>query len=173
MTLPGTAISDDAIIDEILGREGGYVDHPADRGGPTRFGITQATLGLWRGRPVDAAAVRALSRDEARDILTSRYLVRPGFTRVTDRTKRAHLVDCAVLHGPARATRLVQQAVGARIDGLFGPDTARRVNLRGPASFHAALARERIRFLGRLISDDPTQAAFAAGWLNRATAFLA
>ena len=32
----------DVLIDELIEREGGYVNHPADRGGPTRFGITEA-----------------------------------------------------------------------------------------------------------------------------------
>ncbi|HGV4401999.1 TPA: glycosyl hydrolase 108 family protein, partial [Klebsiella pneumoniae] len=31
----------DQIIEGILGKEGGYVDHPSDKGGPTRWGITQ------------------------------------------------------------------------------------------------------------------------------------
>ena len=30
------------LIDELTEREGGYVNHPADRGGPTRFGVTEA-----------------------------------------------------------------------------------------------------------------------------------
>ena len=32
----------DGLIDGLIEREGGYVDHPADKGGPTCFGITQA-----------------------------------------------------------------------------------------------------------------------------------
>ena len=32
----------DELIDELIEREGGYVNHPADRGGPTKFGITEA-----------------------------------------------------------------------------------------------------------------------------------
>jgi hypothetical protein len=35
-------MSVDTLIDEVISREGGYVDHPADRGGPTMFGITEA-----------------------------------------------------------------------------------------------------------------------------------
>ncbi len=33
----------DKTIEGILGKEGGYVDHPSDKGGPTRWGITQTT----------------------------------------------------------------------------------------------------------------------------------
>jgi lysozyme family protein len=32
----------DELINALIEREGGYVNHPADRGGPTRYGITEA-----------------------------------------------------------------------------------------------------------------------------------
>ena len=32
----------DGLIDDLIAREGGFVDHPADKGGPTHWGITQA-----------------------------------------------------------------------------------------------------------------------------------
>jgi lysozyme family protein len=32
----------DNLVDALIEREGGYVRHPADRGGPTCFGITEA-----------------------------------------------------------------------------------------------------------------------------------
>ena len=31
-----------ALINDLIEREGGYVNHPADKGGPTCFGITEA-----------------------------------------------------------------------------------------------------------------------------------
>jgi lysozyme family protein len=52
----------DAMFDDVLRREGGFVDHPADRGGPTKYGITQRTLGHYLGRAVDRAEVEALGR---------------------------------------------------------------------------------------------------------------
>ena len=30
------------LIDELIDREGGYSDHPQDRGGATRWGVTEA-----------------------------------------------------------------------------------------------------------------------------------
>ncbi|EJY0890163.1 hypothetical protein OE991_005197, partial [Escherichia coli] len=33
--------SKDKIFDEVLGKEGGYVNHPDDKGGPTKWGITE------------------------------------------------------------------------------------------------------------------------------------
>lgn len=33
--------SKDEIFDAVLGKEGGYVNHPDDRGGPTKWGITE------------------------------------------------------------------------------------------------------------------------------------
>ncbi|MES2753138.1 MAG: glycosyl hydrolase 108 family protein, partial [Pseudomonadota bacterium] len=38
MTTAKTDIA--TLIDAVIGREGGYSNHPADRGGPTRWGVT-------------------------------------------------------------------------------------------------------------------------------------
>jgi hypothetical protein len=72
-----TGKTPDEMIDDILAREGGFVNHPADRGGPTNFGVTQATLASWRGREATIDDVRSLTIDEARDIYRTKYYVGP------------------------------------------------------------------------------------------------
>lgn len=61
------------LIDDLIDREGGYVNHPADRGGATCWGITEAVARAhgYRG------AIRALPRDEAAAIYRRLYWLRP------------------------------------------------------------------------------------------------
>jgi len=162
----------DSIIDAILRREGGFVDHPADRGGPTKHGITQATLANHRGQPVNVDDVRNLTEAEAREIYEKRYLRQPKFDRIEYRALQALLLDCAVNHGPVRAASWLQQAAGVVEDGVIGPITLEAVHkMDGDLLYRRVLAR-RCRFYGRLITRDPSQAAFAAGWAARVAEFI-
>lgn len=162
----------DAVIDAILKREGGFVDHPDDRGGATKYSITQDTLRLWRKDAVSVEDVRQLSKTEARAIYQSLYIEQPHFDRIKHPELRALIVDSGVNHGPSRASRWLQQAAGVSVDGLVGPVTLKAVNdLDGERLYRQVLA-ERCRFYGRLISGQPSQAVFAAGWMSRLSEFI-
>lgn len=142
------------IIDAILAREGGYVDHPADKGGPTNYGITQATLAEWRGRPVSVDEVKALNATQAADIYMSRY-VKP-FERFGASPQLLDLcVDSAVQHGVSRVQGWLHDI----------PSTDPVVNYR-------LLLRARIKFYGEIITNNPSQAVFAKGWMNRISEFI-
>jgi lysozyme family protein len=67
-------VTDDAILDAILAHEGGFVNHPHDPGRATNWGITQATLSEWIGRPASEHDVRNLTVGLARDIYRARYI---------------------------------------------------------------------------------------------------
>lgn len=163
----------DRIIDGLIAHEGGYVDHPADRGGPTKYGITRKTLAAWRKRAVTAAQVRTLTEAEAREIYRGAYLTGPGFDRIEDARLRAQVVDAAVLHGPGWAARRLQEVAGVRADGVIGPVTIRAVNFAGKMEALAnRFAARRIRKLARIVARDPTQLPFLVGWIGRATSFL-
>ncbi len=164
-----------SMIDDLIAREGGLSEHPDDRGGVTKYGITRATLAAWRGAPVAAADVRALSRDEARRIYRARFLEEPGIARLPA-SLRAPLFDAAVLHGPPRAVRMFQKVLRdcgeapGGIDGRIGPRTtaaAVRAEKRWGRRIAASLAEERRRLIYRLVRKEPRQAVFADGWLAR------
>lgn len=162
----------DDIIDEIIRREGGFVDHPKDRGRATKYGITQATLADWRNRPVTVEDVRALKELEARDIYRHVYAIRPGLVRLTSAAVLGLAVDCSVNHGPKQAVRMIQQSAGVLDDGVFGPKTEAAANRMQPAVLYRKLCAARVRLYGDIITRDPSQAVFASGWLRRASEFI-
>lgn len=168
----------DPILEHILKVEGwpDYTNRRADRGGPTKGGITLATLQRWRlrqGRPRPGIPdLRDLSRDEALEIYRSVFVTEPRFGEIADDRLRLQVVDAGVLSGPPRAAAWLQAAAGATVDGQVGPQTLAAVNGAPAAAVGVAFAAIRIRFLGRLIEIDRSQAEHAAGWMNRATSFL-
>ncbi|MGT3216592.1 glycosyl hydrolase 108 family protein, partial [Yersinia enterocolitica] len=66
------------IFDAILGKEGGYVNHPDDKGGPTRWGITQK-VARAHGYMGD---MRNLPRETALSILEADYWTGPRFDQI-------------------------------------------------------------------------------------------
>lgn len=159
----------DALIDEILASEGGFVNHPNDKGGPTNHGITQATLAAYRGRPVTLDDVRNLSATEAREIYLRDYVTGPGFDRIQHPLLRYCVVDFGVNSGTGRAARFLQQVAGVRQDGAVGPITLKAVNaLDGERAAVRYIAR-RMRFVARIVGSNRSQAAFILGWTRRIT----
>lgn len=149
--------------------EGGYVDHPADPGGATNMGITQATLARWRGQAVTKEDVKNLTRAEQRQIMKANYYnvisgddLPAGAAAVT--------YNAAILHGPDRAARFLQTVVARyqptiKVDGAIGPlttDAARLVN--GTTLVNDFIALEMAFLKG--LKHWPT---FGKGWTSRLT----
>ena len=99
------------LIDALIEREGGYVHHPADRGGPTCFGITEAVA---RAHGY-GGTMRDLPRREAVAIYRRLYWLRPRFDQVATRAPRlaAELFDTGANMGPAVAATFLQRALTA------------------------------------------------------------
>jgi lysozyme family protein len=99
------------MIDEVIGREGGFSNHPADRGGPTRWGVTEAVARAhgYRGD------MRDFPRDEAVGIYRRLYWQKPGFDRIATKLPRvaAELFDTGVNMGPATAVGFLVRALNA------------------------------------------------------------
>lgn len=170
------------LIDELIEREGGYVNHPADKGGPTCFGITEAVA---RAHGY-AGAMRDLPREEAEAIYRRLYWLRPRFDQVARRAARvaAELFDTGVNMGPAVATTFLQRALTALNrngrdypdlvpDGRVGPRTLAALDsyleARGRRGGETVLLRALEALQGerylRLAERRPANEAFLYGWL--------
>jgi lysozyme family protein len=172
----------DGLIDALIEREGGYIDHPADKGGPTCFGITQAVA---RAQGY-AASMRQLPREEAAAIYRRLYWARPRLDEIAARSGQiaAELFDTGVNMGPAVAATFLQRALTALNrnahdypdlvpDGRIGAVTLAALDaflaIRGKARGEAVLLRALEALQGerylRLAERRPANEAFLYGWL--------
>lgn len=111
------------LLEELVGREGGYVNHPADRGGPTRWGITEQVARAYGYH----GGMQDLPRDLALDIYRKRYWLGPGFSKVAAvmPTLAAELFDTGVNMGPAVPAKFLQRALnGLNREASDYPDIA-------------------------------------------------
>jgi lysozyme family protein len=172
----------DTLIDGLIDREGGYVSHPADKGGPTCFGITEAVA---RAQGY-AGPMRELPRDEASRIYRRLYWLRPAFDQVAERSMSvaAELFDAGVNMGPAVAVTFLQRALTALNrnghdypdllpDGRIGEQTLAALDafltMRGKSKGETVLLRALEALQGerylRLAERRPANEAFLYGWL--------
>jgi lysozyme family protein len=172
----------DGLIDALIDREGGYVDNPADKGGPTCFGITEAVA---RAHGY-AAPMRQLPRAEAAFIYRRLYWLRPRLDEIAKRSARlsAEMFDTGVNMGPAVAITFLQRALTAlnrnahdypdlTPDGRIGPATLSALDAfletRGRAVGETVLLRALEALQGerylRLAERRPANEAFLYGWL--------
>lgn len=171
----------DALIADLIAREGGYVDHPADRGGATRWGITEAVARAhgYRGD------MRSLPKEEAAAIYRRIYWHRPGYDQVAALAPdaAAELFDTAVNMGPETASTFLQRSLNAlnrngrdyadiATDGRIGGQTiaalAGYLKSRGKAGeavlVKALDALQGARYIA-LAEARPANEAFLYGWL--------
>jgi lysozyme family protein len=149
----------ETLIDEIIEREKGFVDHPNDKGGPTKWGITKATL-----------------QAEARDIYRAKFVSASGFDQLPDML-RSHVVDFGVTTPHYLVVKALQRALNPLpaegkpdvvvVDGILGAKTLAAVQAREVRALTVRFCQERCRFYSRLAALSPTQLDFMDGWLNR------
>ncbi|MCH9691713.1 MAG: hypothetical protein K0U59_06570 [Gammaproteobacteria bacterium] len=168
-------------IQAVIDREGGYVNHPDDGGGPTCWGVTQAVArrhgyqGDMKYYPIDKA-VAVYEQDYWRHVDA---IANDGLATALQ------LFDFAVNSGPAQAIGCLQRLLNSlnnrgkdypdiKADGVSGPQTLaafksfhRRRGEEGLAVLTQAINGLRIAFCVGITERNESQEAFTYGWLAR------
>lgn len=178
------------LAEEIVAREGGFVNDPADPGGATNFGVTIHTmrrlgLDLTGDGQVTEADVRALSRAQAVDIFITHYFHRPRIDLLPE-VLQPSVFDMHVNAG-ANAVRILQRLLvdmgyDIAVDGAIGPQTARAAaaaTRAAPDHIADAYGIARRDYYYALADRRPASRRFArrrdggkGGWIVRAEEFI-
>ena len=179
-----------SIAQDIVAREGGYVNDPADPGGPTKYGVTLGTLRrLGRDKngdgQIDDRDVRALNRQDAIDIFIEHYFDRP-MIRDLPEPMWATVFDMYVNAG-SNAIVILQRLlcdmrIAVTVDGVLGPQTiaaTHRAYDAAPSHLVDAYGIARRNYYYGLGDSRPSLRKFArrrdggkGGWITRAESFI-
>ncbi len=156
----------------ILSFEGGFVDHPADRGGATNKGVTLRT---WQNfgydktddGMVDSLDLCSLSDEEVVDvILRPHYWDRCRADEIADQSIANILVDWVWASG-VWGIKHTQRILGVAADGVVGEITLRTINAHPPRELFDKIKSRRWQHFTSIAEQDPSQSVFLRGWLRR------
>jgi lysozyme family protein len=178
------------IAEEIVGREGGFVNDPDDPGGATNHGVTIGTLrrlgiDVNRDTRIDVKDVKALTRKQAVEIYLKHYYEGPGIAALPE-VLHASVFDMYVNAG-GNAVKVLQRLLTdmgypCDPDGAIGPQTIRAAQMAyeaAPTHLADAYGIARRNYYYSLADSRPTSRKFArrkdggkGGWIVRAEEFI-
>ena len=174
---------------DIVKREGGYVNDPDDSGGATNHGVSLAharaqgkAFDIDHDGDVDADDIRLVTPEMATVDFLMCFFIDPQLNKLPKAIQFCAF-DHSVNGGPSAAIRLVQRAVnslnlqGMRLveDGRFGPNTMlttmRADDAVGDNALLNALVETRLQEYRNIVARKPETGKFLKGWTARAELF--
>lgn len=168
------------MLSELIRKEGEYVNHPDDRGGPTKYGVTEQVARAY-GYSGD---MRNLPLSVAEDIYVQRYWIDPKFDLVALMSPKIaqEMFDTGINMGQAVAVKFLQRALNVlnrqskdypdiTVDGVLGAISLRAlqdfINVRGKEGeavlFRMLNAQQSVRYM-EIAERNPNQESFQYGW---------
>lgn len=162
----------DLFINKLLRLEGGYVNHPNDRGGCTNKGITIATFRGVYGAGLDCEDLKKLTDEQACHIYKKNYWDVCGGDKICNSQIANLLVDYAVNCGCRTAIKAIQRLLDVQVDGVVGSQTIGAINAYSePLELFDRLMEVRRNHYLKIVEKNPSQKCFLKGWFNRLKAW--
>ncbi len=161
-------MSFDSAFAEVVMAEGSYVNHPLDRGGKTKYGISQ--------RSYPDLDIFNLTLKDAKAIYKRDFWDALRLDQVESDSISHEAFDTAVNMGPGVAAKCAQRAANLlspgslKVDGFFGPKSVAVINraarVNAYALFKAMNGYQFMEYVD-IIENKPKQVVFIKGWMKR------
>lgn len=160
----------------LLIHEGGFVNNSKDKGGATNLGIT---FRVWLANgydkdgdgDIDIDDLKEIEPEDARKIAKKLYWDKIRGDEIHSQSVAEFLFDWAYNSGYVTAIKKVQKVLDLRQDGVIGPITLSKINNTTAKTLFSQLKVEREVFFHNIVKNNPSQAVFLRGWLNRNKSF--
>lgn len=164
-------------IPHILKWEGGYVNHPKDPGGETKYGITDRLDGKVDGMVdldgdgIGDVSVKGLTVDQAKALYKRLFWNRMKGDLILNQQVADLIFDGYVNMG-VNGLKVAQRAAKVVDDGKFGPATITAINKSNAYVLYKDIKSYRVIFYTDLVKRKPDMAVFLKGWMNRVNGFV-
>lgn len=156
-----------AFLRKVLKLEGGYVNHPNDKGGCTNQGITLNTFRDYYGAGLNCEDLQNIEDKQVEKIYKEGYWD-PCWGDKIQCPKVAQIIaDWAVNSGVKTALKAVQKIVKTDADGIMGPNTLNAINTYPAKDLFFEIKDTRKEFYENLVQKNPSQKVFLKGWIKR------
>lgn len=163
--------------------EGGYSNHPDDKGGETCMGISRVShpdseiwkmIDKWKEREnTSPKALTKLAKNDPHFVRLVNAIYRGKYWNVCRCDELPNLwrypvFSCAVNCGSKTAIRLLQKVVGATADGVYGGKTTQAVIIYTRKDlFVDKFCDLWCKYYDQIVKHNPKQEVFLKGWKNR------
>lgn len=164
------------VINNTINIEGGFSNHPNDKGGATKYGITLALYQKLVNKNATAQDLMGISSNEARQFYKEYFFYKYTIQDLPESIWDI-VFDMTVNHGPTNAFSIVQLAVNylgqkTSITGVNDAEMQGAIAKLDTRAVRASIIAQRVSFFDDIITHKPTQKVFAIGWFRNRCAYF-
>ncbi|SKC47192.1 glycoside hydrolase family 108 protein [Ohtaekwangia koreensis] len=161
---------------KVLHLEGGFVNHPADKGGPTKYGVILSTWKQYgydkdKDGDIDADDIKLLSEGDAKFIAKKVFWDFFQADFILNQSVAEFIVDWGYNSGRVLVAKKLQKLLDVTVDGLIGIQSLKTINVIPQQNLFEALKTTRRNFIDAIVKERPDQSVFYKGWINRINSF--
>lgn len=159
------------LIPKVLKWEGGFVNHPNDKGGATNKGVTLSTFRKYFGKTKTVNDLKNITNEQWQYIFKKGFWDRWKADLIKNQSIAELLVDWLYNSG-TWGIKYPQQVLGVVPDGVVGPKTIAAINnYSSQAELFYKLWNRRKKHYEDIVKRNPSQKVFLKGWMNRLNSF--
>jgi hypothetical protein len=167
MTVTYSKKFEDAVA-HVFKEEGGFINHPKDKGNATNWGISKSVYEEHLGRSASVSEIKEMPRDVAKEIYHKQFWEKMNGDSIQNPKLSKVIFSQFVNRGP-RVFRDIKKELGVNSTSTtFDENAVNALNsVQDDKSFLVNRIENNRKFHEKIVENNPDQAVFLRGWMRR------